>query len=194
MWQWLESYIGPVTLVLQLYNTYTPGQDEGGASSGHYITIRNPLQTLSVLEPKEEGGCANPDRYPYGADNRALVRDSAEHYQCLAAVNAGFFDTSNGQCLGNLISNGRLIQRGPNNVNFGIRKSGAVSVGYLNQSALTDTADPFVQLMATHPHIHTLYCNQNGPTSGFEICVLLSIRPRQVPYHEPTPAITDIGS
>ena len=44
--------------------------------------------------------------------------------------------------------------------------------------------------IASLPFFDKIRCSQNLDLR----CVLLSIRPRHVPYHEPTPAIADVGS
>lgn len=56
------------------------------------MVISNPLQTLSVLEPDQPGGCA--------LHVRQTVRKTAEKNKCLVAINAGYFDTKQGSCLG----------------------------------------------------------------------------------------------
>lgn len=51
---------------------------------------------------------------------------------CTVATNAGFFDINDFKCLGNLISQGEIIQLSPNhNVNFGI-KNGSYIIGYVD--------------------------------------------------------------
>lgn len=56
--------------------------------------ISYPLRTLSVLEPKERGGCND--------QIRVTVAESALQKNCLVAINAGFFNTHNGSCLGKM--------------------------------------------------------------------------------------------
>lgn len=59
----------------------------------HFSVINNPFRTVSVLEPKREGGCQE--------DLRATVLESSEEEQCIVAINAGFFNTTSGACIGN---------------------------------------------------------------------------------------------
>lgn len=51
---------------------------------------------------------------------------------CAVATNAGFFDISNFDCLGNIVSQGKALQTSRNhNVNFGIR-NGSFVIGYVD--------------------------------------------------------------
>lgn len=59
---------------------------------GHLIKISNPLDTLSVLEPDQPGGCS--------LNIRQTVAETAKKNKCLVAINAGYFDTKDGKCLG----------------------------------------------------------------------------------------------
>ena len=61
---------------------------------GRQYTIYNPHLTVSVLEPGYEGGCR--------AKQRATVLQSISDKKCLLAFNAGFFNTSSGDCYGSL--------------------------------------------------------------------------------------------
>ena len=61
---------------------------------GHYFRVSNPHKTVSVLEPKESHGC--------DLDMRETVTETSEKRSCLAAVNAGFFNTTSGACIGNV--------------------------------------------------------------------------------------------
>lgn len=82
---------------------------EGTLVNGHYFLVENPIDHFSFLPPKN--GCGN---------GSALVRDTV-YNKCVAATNAGFFVKKNGDCIGNLISDGQVI-RSQNriNANFGI--------------------------------------------------------------------------
>eukprot|EP00039_Didymoeca_costata_P014036 m.221696 g.221696 ORF g.221696 m.221696 type:complete len:486 (-) comp15928_c0_seq33:607-2064(-) len=111
------------------------------AVHGHLIRVAD-ATSVQINPPKNPEGCG------FG-DHRATVQETAKAYDCDVAINAGFFDTGNGKCLGNIISNGNVINKnGPHNVNFGVRASGAVSIGYFNTSIIEDLSDPFVQLVA----------------------------------------------
>lgn len=109
---------------------------------GHISVADNPLRTFSVLEPDRPGGCKG--------SIRSTVAATSKQRNCLAAINAGYFRTSNGQCLGNVVSNERLVQDsgGVQNANFGIRKDGTIVVGYLSQETVLDKNNPFVQLVS----------------------------------------------
>ncbi|KAG8201591.1 hypothetical protein JTE90_011257 [Oedothorax gibbosus] len=93
---------------------------------GHYVVISNPLETLSVFEPDQPGGC--------NLNIRQTVRETARKNECLVAINAGYFDTKKGSCLGNVISDGRLAHdsRGIQNAHFGLTEDGQIFTGYLS--------------------------------------------------------------
>ncbi|KAI3361256.1 hypothetical protein L3Q82_012916 [Scortum barcoo] len=109
---------------------------------GHMTVVLDPLRTLSVLEPGGPGGC--------GMNHRASVEETAEPAACLYAQNAGFFDTKKDKCLGNVVSDGRMVQNsgGVQNAQFGIRKDGGLVFGYLSQDDVLDQSNPFVQLVS----------------------------------------------
>uniref|UniRef100_A0A8C9Z4M8 N-acetylglucosamine-1-phosphodiester alpha-N-acetylglucosaminidase n=1 Tax=Sander lucioperca TaxID=283035 RepID=A0A8C9Z4M8_SANLU len=109
---------------------------------GHITAVQDPLRTLSVLEPGGPGGC--------GMKQRVSVEETAEAAGCLYAQNAGFFSTSTGRCLGNVVSDGRMVQDsgGVQNAQFGIRKDGTLVFGYLSQEDVLDQSNPFVQLVS----------------------------------------------
>lgn len=117
-----------------------------GRQYGHHIIVRNPLKLISVLEPGGKGGCAN--------QNTSTVSTTATAHNCAAAINAGFFNPirenkNYGKCYGNIISNGRYVQDsdGVQNANFGIRKDGTITVGYLSEEDVQSADNPFVQLI-----------------------------------------------
>lgn len=91
--------------------------------SGHITVVHDPLKTVSVLEPGGPGGCRT--------FRRELVENTAKTRMCLIAQNGGYFVTGNGQCLGNIVSDGRLVQNsgGVQNAQFGIRKDGTLVFG-----------------------------------------------------------------
>ncbi|KAM9320308.1 N-acetylglucosamine-1-phosphodiester alpha-N-acetylglucosaminidase [Gastrophryne carolinensis] len=109
---------------------------------GHFTFINNPLRTVSVLEPGGLGGCDK--------NFTATVAETVKYGKCLVAQNGGFFNTSSFQCLGNVVSNGRLVQssKGIQNAQFGIRKDGTMVFGYLSEEEVLDTENPFVQLVS----------------------------------------------
>ncbi|CAC5374275.1 NAGPA [Mytilus coruscus] len=105
----------------------------------HFTAINNPMRTISVLEPGYKGGCED--------QTRSTVRKSAERKNCLLAINAGFFNTHTGSCLGNVISDGKLVldSNGVQNAHFGITKDGHLFFGYLSEIDLI--AEQFQQLV-----------------------------------------------
>ncbi|XP_071770052.2 N-acetylglucosamine-1-phosphodiester alpha-N-acetylglucosaminidase-like [Centroberyx gerrardi] len=109
---------------------------------GHMTVVHDPLRTVSVLEPGGPGGC--------GRKQRAPVEETAEAAGCLYAQNAGFFNTKKGQCLGNVVSDGRLVRDsgGVQNAQFGIRRDGTLVFGYLSQEDVLERSNPFVQLIS----------------------------------------------
>ncbi|XP_066538637.1 N-acetylglucosamine-1-phosphodiester alpha-N-acetylglucosaminidase [Hoplias malabaricus] len=110
--------------------------------SGHITVVYDPVRTVSVLEPGGPGGC--------GAFRKETVEKTVETRKCLVAQNGGYFNTRNGQCLGNVVSDGRLVQNseGIQNAQFGIRKDGTLVFGYLSEEDVLDEVNPFVQLIS----------------------------------------------
>lgn len=96
---------------------------EGRAVAGHLTRVADPLRTFSVLEPGGAGGCAQK--------RRATVEDTAVPAGCRIAQNGGFFRMSTGECLGNVVSDGRLVSSsgGLQNAQFGIRRDGTIVTG-----------------------------------------------------------------
>jgi hypothetical protein len=77
---------------------------------------------------------------PGGCPGLKTVEESASVYSCDVATNAGFFNPHTGDCYGNLVSNGNILQlSGSENVNFGIRRDGSVVVGYMSPSDIVQT-------------------------------------------------------
>lgn len=90
---------------------------------GHMTVVHNPLRTVSVLEPGGPDGCR--------MNRKVSVEETAESAGCLYAQNAGFFNTDSGECLGNVVSDGRLVRDsgGLQTAQFGIRKDGTLVFG-----------------------------------------------------------------
>ncbi|XP_063736140.1 N-acetylglucosamine-1-phosphodiester alpha-N-acetylglucosaminidase-like isoform X2 [Eleginops maclovinus] len=109
---------------------------------GHMTVVPDPLRMLSVLEPGGPGGCEG--------NRRASVEETAEAAGCLYAQNGGFFDTKSGACLGNVVSDGRMLRDsgGVQNAQFGIRRDGTLVFGYLSQEDVLDQSNPFEQLIS----------------------------------------------
>ena len=111
---------------------------------GHIAVVRNPIKNLAVLYPKDALTCSK------WSGVRQTVSDTARHGKCTLAINAGFFNTHTAGCLGNIISNGKIVHdsNGVQNANFGIRKDGSIVTGYLSEDDVADSANPFVQLVS----------------------------------------------
>ncbi|XP_058142506.1 N-acetylglucosamine-1-phosphodiester alpha-N-acetylglucosaminidase [Dasypus novemcinctus] len=114
----------------------------GRPVAGHLTRAAAPLRTFSVLEPGGPGGCASK--------RRATVEETARAAGCRAAQNGGFFRMDTGECLGNVVSDGRRVSSsgGLQNAQFGIRRDGTLVTGYLSEEEVLDTENPFVQLLS----------------------------------------------
>ncbi|XP_076808629.1 N-acetylglucosamine-1-phosphodiester alpha-N-acetylglucosaminidase-like isoform X2 [Clavelina lepadiformis] len=86
---------------------------------GHYTTIRNPRLTFSVVEPAGEGCNGN---------STATVEKTSVLRKCIVAQNGGYFNTTTGSCLGNVVSDGKLARdsHGVQNAHFGITRNGTI--------------------------------------------------------------------
>ncbi len=114
---------------------------------GSIAYIDDPYYMLSVLEPGGKGGC----KKTYFTTRKSSVGDTASSRPkgCKVAVNAGYFKVSTGECLGNIVSDGCLVQTSNDeqNANFGIREDGSIVVGYLSDSEIRNMTNPFRQLV-----------------------------------------------
>ncbi|NXC38269.1 NAGPA acetylglucosaminidase, partial [Penelope pileata] len=131
------------TATTRTFVSYVPSSGEQRrAVYGHFTFVRNPLRTVSVLEPGGPGGC--------GEQRRAPVEETARLGGCVVAQNGGFFDMGSGECLGNVVSDGRLVRnaRGLQNAQFGLRRDGTMVFGYLSEEDVLDQVNPFVQLVS----------------------------------------------
>ena len=69
--------------------------------------------------------------------------ESVKDIGCQLVTNAGFFNTSNFHCLGDIISDGEILQSSStHNVKFGIRNESFV-IGYLDEEEVSDRDHPF---------------------------------------------------
>ena len=68
----------------------------GGYVNARVVTLDNPINHFTLLPPLR--GCGNV----------SLVSANARANGCVFATNAGFFNTRNSACLGNLVSNGTV--------------------------------------------------------------------------------------
>ncbi|NXX76194.1 NAGPA acetylglucosaminidase, partial [Urocolius indicus] len=141
-WPSDHSTGGPVATTRTFVSYIPPDGQRSRAVYGHFTFVRNPLRTLSVLEPGGTGGCE--------AQRRATVEETARLGECVVAQNGGYFNMETGECLGNVVSDGRLVRNsgGLQNAQFGIRRDGTMVFGYLSEEDVLDQANPFVQLVS----------------------------------------------
>lgn len=112
---------------------------------GSIAYVKNPYYTLSVLEPSKAGGCKI--KYFRATKSTVSATVSQRKYGCKLAINAGYFSVNNGQCLGNIVSDGRVVQTTTDqNANFGIREDGTILVGYIPEEDILNLS--FRQLIA----------------------------------------------
>ena len=116
---------------------------------GTITYVEDPYHTLSVLEPLHKGTCVDGKNF---YTPTATVQETASHRKtgCRLAANAGYFTVGNGGCLGNIVSDGRVVQTsgGSQNANFGIKEDGTIVIGYIPDEEIYDTINPFRQLIA----------------------------------------------
>ncbi|XP_027745426.1 N-acetylglucosamine-1-phosphodiester alpha-N-acetylglucosaminidase [Empidonax traillii] len=141
-WPGDASTAGPVAATRTFVSYFPPEGSDRKVLYGHFTFVRNPLRTLSVLEPGGAGGCRE--------HRRATVQETARLGSCLVAQNGGYFNMDTGECLGNVVSDGKLVLNsgGIQNAQFGIRKDGTMVFGYLSEEDVLDQTNPFVQLVS----------------------------------------------
>lgn len=136
-----DSTVGAQVAESRVFETSVTGSSATRWVYGHMTVVSDPLRTLSVLEPGGPGGC--------GMNRVAPVEESARSEGCLFAQNAGFFSTSSKQCLGNVISEGRVVRSsGIQNAQFGIRSDGSLVFGYLSEEEVLQQTNPYMQLVS----------------------------------------------
>ncbi|KAL9657986.1 hypothetical protein ABK040_016636 [Willaertia magna] len=132
------------------------GTDFGGQYvNGHLIILQNPINHFSILEAYTEeskkdknvkkGGCF------YNVTNVVPIssKNNIEGHFCKYATNAGFFNTHTHSCLGNIISDNRIVHTSErHNVNFGILKNGTYFTGYLDPTIEKIKLEDFSQLIS----------------------------------------------
>jgi len=105
------------------------GLESGGAHVlGHLVKVSNPIGRVSMALPP--GGC--------GTREKTSVTAQKHSPRCRLAINTGYFNVTDGACIGNLVSDGVLIQSVPldqSSVNFGI-KDGTLFIGYLSPAEM----------------------------------------------------------
>ena len=115
---------------------------------GSIAYLQQPYYSFSVLEPGLPGGC----KVRYWSTRRSTVSETAGSRKggCRLAMNAGYFDVHSGRCLGNIVSDGRVVQTSDDeqNANFGIRQDGTITVGYIPDQEVLNTSNPFRQLVS----------------------------------------------
>jgi len=90
---------------------------------GHLATLANPVGRVQLALP------------PQGCGTRELTTVTAKSHRpfCKLAINAGYFNVTDGACIGNVVSHGQIVQTVPlaqGNVNFGVRDD-KFHIGYL---------------------------------------------------------------
>ncbi len=114
---------------------------------GTIAYVEDPYYTFSILEPSGPGGCSRKFYYT----TRSSVMDTVKNrkFGCRLAGNAGYFSVNTGQCFGNVVSDGKVVQTSNSelNANFGIRQDGTIAVGYIPDEDITNATNPFRQLV-----------------------------------------------
>ena len=101
---------------------------EGIHVTGHLVKVDYPIGRVSLALPP--GGC--------GTRERTTVTAQKHTPRCRLAVNAGYFNVHTDACIGNVVSDGVVIQTVPlaeSNVNFGI-KDDKFAIGYFTPEEL----------------------------------------------------------
>ena len=99
----------------------------GAWLTGRYTRVANPRTAFSVLEPVR------------GCGTLAQTSETAVANGCAVGVNAGFFDTGTFDCIGHVVSDGRVVQAdlGSVNAHFGVRASDSAFVtGYFDPATV----------------------------------------------------------
>ncbi|GAQ83884.1 N-acetylglucosamine-1-phosphodiester alpha-N-acetylglucosaminidase [Klebsormidium nitens] len=101
----------------------------GTVQTGHLSILHNPIGQFVVLPPA--AGCVSTSN-GVTTGGRSLTSTTAAAGNCHVAANGALFNVTTGGCLGNLVSNGVVIQApGTQNVNFGLRNGNFV-IGYVS--------------------------------------------------------------
>jgi N-acetylglucosamine-1-phosphodiester alpha-N-acetylglucosaminidase len=105
--------------------------------TGNFFRISNPKDHVAIFPPLENK-----------CGKRVTASSNAQRHGCRLATNAGFFNVKNGDCLGNLVSDGHIIQTADARVaNFGVRGNKFV-VGYVDPGTVNSSNPPFSHLVA----------------------------------------------
>eukprot|EP01029_Cantina_marsupialis_P029560 TRINITY_DN781843_c0_g1_i1.p1 TRINITY_DN781843_c0_g1~~TRINITY_DN781843_c0_g1_i1.p1 ORF type:complete len:489 (+),score=112.14 TRINITY_DN781843_c0_g1_i1:108-1574(+) len=120
---------------------------EGKTAFGHFVRLDNPLNHFSFLTP--QFGCNVTHQYGGQHVETSMARTSetaktfipyegAKPATCKIATNGGFYNSTCGECYGDVASGGELVQVSPHsNVNFGIWDGKFVS-GYINSADIEE--------------------------------------------------------
>jgi len=132
----------------------TGNLDENQVVYGKLALVDDPLGRFSFAPPSQGCGALElmTDRAKSFAEETAAKDDqfqgSTETPVCQVAMSAGFFDPTTGQCTGNLVSQGNVLQAtGTENVNFGVR-NGSFVIGQLDQDAIESVHGGFQELVS----------------------------------------------
>lgn len=132
------------------FRKYADTTDNQKYLVGTIAYIDNPLYTFSVLEPRSAGTCQKTKSRLFGT--RSTVLDTVRNRKrgCKLAANGGYFSMTTGDCYGNIVSDGKIVQTSPNvtNANFGIRSDGSIVVGYIPNEEVSSDENPFKHLIA----------------------------------------------
>jgi exopolysaccharide biosynthesis protein len=102
--------------------------------TGNVLRVTNPRKFFHVFPPIK------------GCPSFSHTTDNAKDHDCVLATNGGFFNTHTGGCIGNLVSEGKVISVGEDcKANFGTINGNFV-VGYINHTTLK--ANKFDNLVA----------------------------------------------
>jgi exopolysaccharide biosynthesis protein len=107
-------------------NSFQEQNDGSNSSSSGNNFFQNPTYKRMIDQLSKE------DIAEWRRQHAAARSQRAAMSSCTVTTNAGFFDVNNFNCLGNLVSEGKMIQTSANhNVNFGIR-NGSFYIGYID--------------------------------------------------------------
>jgi len=106
----------------------------GQTITGHILIMQGAAQSFHVYTPH--------DKCP----GVAATSETSKEHSCVIATNAGFFDMKKHSCIGDIISDGRVIHSDSSQrAMFGITNDGKVVAGYGNETFIHQTG--FKQLV-----------------------------------------------
>jgi len=114
--------------------------------NGQYLSVHvtyadSGNSSFHVYEPFVAGGCNNVTK------RRIKTSVTAKEHRCTTAGNGGFFNTTNGACIGNIVSDKKIIQSpGKMNSNFGVLADGRILTGYISKQMINESI-PFSNLV-----------------------------------------------